>query len=96
MGGAQIKDGALPLLLMKRQDRGSTLRSRTVEYQSDLVSGLVEQKGLERLIAGVESQDSSTRLVIHKTYSWKDIKEAHDEMAANKNVGKIVITIDDE
>lgn len=100
MGGAKIKETVLAQILFKRlRIEGSTLRSRSVEYQSNLVQGFVEEKGLERLISGAskdaDSNDASHRLVIHKVYSWKDIKEAHDEMEANKNIGKIVITIDD-
>lgn len=100
MGGAKIKETVLAQILFKRlRIEGSTLRSRSVEYQSNLVQGFVEEKGLERLISGAskdaDSNDASHRLVIHKVYSWKDIKEAHDEMEANKNIGKIVIIIDD-
>lgn len=29
-----------------------------------------------------------------QVFSWKNIKEAHEEMEANKNTGKIVITVD--
>lgn len=100
MGGAKIKETVLAQILFKRlRIEGSTLRSRSVEYQSNLVQGFVEEEGLERLISGAskdaDSNDASHRLVIHKVYSWKDIKEAHDEMEANKNIGKIVIIIDD-
>ncbi|GAC96702.1 hypothetical protein PHSY_004286 [Pseudozyma hubeiensis SY62] len=100
MGGAKIKESVIAQLLFKRlRIEGSTLRSRTVEYQSDLVQGFVEEGGLERLISGANKDgdgkgDVDHKLVIHKVYSWKDIKEAHDEMEANKNVGKIIITVD--
>ncbi|PWZ02932.1 quinone oxidoreductase putative [Testicularia cyperi] len=99
MGGAKVKDSVIAQLLFKRlRIEGSTLRSRTVDYQSDLVQGFVQEKGLERLITGSCSdggnKSDGARLVIHKVYDWKDIKQAHDEMEANKNVGKIVITID--
>lgn len=99
MGGAKIKETVIAQILFKRlRIEGSTLRSRTVEYQSDLVQGFVREKGLERLISGARQGSDSkegSKLVIHKVYSWKDIKEAHDEMEANKNVGKIIITVDD-
>ncbi|EST09760.1 Alcohol dehydrogenase GroES-like protein [Kalmanozyma brasiliensis GHG001] len=97
MGGAKIKETVIAQLLFKRlRIEGSTLRSRTVEYQSDLVQGFVREKGLERLIHGARDGEGKegSKLVIHKVYSWKDIKEAHDEMEANKNVGKIIITVD--
>ncbi|SPO20690.1 related to NADPH quinone oxidoreductase homolog PIG3 [Ustilago trichophora] len=97
MGGAKIKETVIAQILFKRlRIEGSTLRSRTVEYQSDLVQGFVKEEGLERLISGARDANhkEGSKLVIHKVYSWKDIKEAHDEMEANKNVGKIIITID--
>lgn len=98
MGGAKIKESVLAQLLFKRlRIEGSTLRSRSIDYQSGLVQDFVKENGLERLIAGASKGGNGkqgSKLVIHKVYSWKDIKEAHDEMEANKNVGKIVITID--
>ncbi|KAJ1030484.1 hypothetical protein NDA16_001393 [Ustilago loliicola] len=99
MGGAKIKETIIAQILFKRlRIEGSTLRSRTVDYQSDLVQGFVQEKGLERLISGArkdgDGKGEGSKLVIHKVYSWKDIKEAHDEMEANKNVGKIIITVD--
>ncbi|KAJ1030759.1 hypothetical protein NDA18_001995 [Ustilago nuda] len=96
MGGAKIKETVIAQILFKRlRIEGSTLRSRTVEYQSDLVQGFVREKGLERLIWGARKDGGEgSKLVIHKVYSWKDIKEAHDEMEANKNIGKIIVTVD--
>ncbi|KAN0066494.1 hypothetical protein ACQY0O_000588 [Thecaphora frezii] len=96
MGGAKAKDINIGSLLYKRlRVEGSTLRSRSLDYQSNLVQSFVREKGLERIIGGCSGHGvDSHKLVIHKVYSWKDIKEAHDEMAANKNIGKIVVTID--
>lgn len=95
MGGAKIKETVIAQILYKRlRIEGSTLRSRTVDYQSDLVQGFVKEKGLERLISGcAHDHKDGSKLVIHKVYDWQDIKQAHDEMKANKNVGKIMITI---
>ncbi|SJX60161.1 related to NADPH quinone oxidoreductase homolog PIG3 [Sporisorium reilianum f. sp. reilianum] len=93
MGGAKVKESVIAQLLYKRlRIEGSTLRSRSVEYQSDLVQGFVREKGLERLISGAHKEGD--KLVIHKVYSWTEIKQAHDEMEANKNIGKIIITVD--
>ncbi|GAK62544.1 quinone oxidoreductase [Moesziomyces antarcticus] len=98
MGGAKVKEIVLAQLLFKRlRVEGSALRSRSLEYQSKLVQGFVKENGLERLIAGARPDSSGkhhSKLIIHKVYSWNDIKDAHDEMEANKNIGKIVITID--
>lgn len=97
MGGSKVKDLNIgPLLFKRLKIEGSTLRSRSLEYQGDLVQGFVKERGLERLISGSSggNQEGHHKLVIHKVYKWQDIKDAHDEMAANKNIGKIVVTID--
>ncbi|GAC95157.1 quinone oxidoreductase [Pseudozyma hubeiensis SY62] len=97
MGGAQLREVEISQILYKRlRIEGSTLRSRTIGYQSDLVQDFVKEKGIERLIMGCSSSDEGgSQIIIHKVYSWKCIKEAHDEMEANRTVGKIVVTIDD-
>ncbi|EPQ29611.1 uncharacterized protein PFL1_02830 [Pseudozyma flocculosa PF-1] len=96
MGGSKVKELNIgPLLFKRLRVEGSTLRSRSLEYQGDLVQGFVREKGLERLISGCSGQgDDHHKIVIHKVYSWKDIKDAHDEMEANKNIGKIIVTVD--
>jgi len=54
------------------------------------------------LISGAYDRTELTRaplLFFHNSnhsqvFSWKNIKEAHEEMEANKNTGKIVIRVD--
>ncbi|PWN92541.1 quinone oxidoreductase putative [Acaromyces ingoldii] len=98
MGGTQVKDVNIGQLLLKRlRVEGSTLRSRDIEYQSSLVQDFVHSGNLDRLAEGVgreKTDDDVHHIVIHKVFSWNDIKGAHDEMAANKNTGKIVVTVD--
>ncbi|PWN54137.1 quinone oxidoreductase putative [Violaceomyces palustris] len=94
MGGAKVKEANIATLLLKRlRIEGSTLRSRSLEYQGELVQGFVREKGLERLIKGCGG-DQGHKIVIHKVYPWSQIKEAHDEMEANRNIGKIIVTVE--
>lgn len=98
MGGTKVKEVDVGAIIYKRlKIEGSTLRSRSLEYQSSLVQEFVKFGGLEMIVNGVKSEnkdDQGHHLAIHKVFSWKDIKAAHDEMEANKNTGKIVVTID--
>ncbi|KDN52412.1 quinone oxidoreductase putative [Tilletiaria anomala UBC 951] len=103
MGGIKVKDGNIgPIIFKRLRIEGSTLRSRTVEYQGELVQSFLKEGGLDKIIAGVSKESGvggndklrPHSLVIHKVYAWEDIQEAHREMEANKNVGKIVVTID--
>jgi hypothetical protein len=60
-----------------------------------------QEGGLDKIVSGCNKDGKSDpnvrthHLVIHKVYSWKDIKEAHKEMQANANTGKIIVVIDD-
>ncbi|KAK0549167.1 hypothetical protein OC846_004186 [Tilletia horrida] len=93
MGGTQLGDKFdISIILGKRLTvRGSTLRSRSLEYQSNLVQAFLKEGILDKCIHAEKSQH---KLVIHKTYPWTQVKEAHDDMEANKNVGKLVLIIE--
>ena len=87
MGGNVLDAGFnLGALLVKRlRIEGSTLRSRSLEYQSRLAQDFFGQGGLQAIEDGVRDGEKSLRLVIHNKYDWHDIKAAHDEMEANKS-----------
>lgn len=99
MGGAKVQDCNIGAILFKRlRIQGSTLRSRSLEYQSALVQDFVTSGALDMIVKGVEAEHNdaeSHHIAIHKEFSWRQIKEAHDEMEANRNIGKIVVVIDD-
>lgn len=68
MGGLKVSEFDLgPLLYKRLHVEGSTLRSRDLEYQCNLVQDFLKSGGLDKLVMGVkeEGQDSH-RLVIHK------------------------------
>lgn len=95
MGGVKVPEANIgPLLFKRLRVEGTTLRSRTVEYQGDLVQGFLKEGGLDKIISDGKDGGHKHQLVIHKVYSWKDIQDAHREMEANKNVGKIIVNVD--
>lgn len=92
MGGTTIEKFNLSLLLLKRlRVEGSTLRSRSLEYQSDLMQSFQREGALRAIVGGLsgsaKEQDEQLdhHLVIHKVFDWHDIIAAQDEMAANKS-----------
>lgn len=74
-------------LLFKRLTlKGSTLRSRTVDYQGALLRGF--EKDALPLI-----REGKMRVEVHEVFPWDKVVEAHEEMEANRNSGKIVFEI---
>lgn len=89
MGGYQIEKLNLQVLLRKRiQLIGSTLRTRSVEDKIDLT---------QRFIRFSEERFNNGKLapVIDRVFSWRDVMEAHEYMEQNKNIGKMVLSIDE-
>jgi len=78
-----------PILYKRLKIQGSTLRSRSLDYQTELINSfgvIVDQ------ITGAEGS-GPIRTYIHKVYPWNEIQQAHREMAENKNSGKIVVAV---
>ncbi|KAK4056853.1 hypothetical protein OIO90_002103 [Microbotryomycetes sp. JL221] len=86
-----------PILFKRLRIEGSTLRSRSLEYQSNLLQQFSE-KALDKLFSrcGDGKGHGGLDLVIHKVYNWKDISEAHEEMEGARNVGKMICVVEDE
>ncbi|PKI83210.1 hypothetical protein MVES_002858 [Malassezia vespertilionis] len=96
MGGYNVQDcNIVPILLKRLRIEGSTLRSRGLEYQSMLVQDFFHGGGLDAIVHGSSTghTELEDRVRVYKVVDWKDIKDAQDEMAENKNTGKIVATI---
>lgn len=70
MGGSKCKDLDIGALLFKRlKVEGSTLRSRSLAYQSELVQSFVNSGYLDQLVDGVlneKKDDKGHHLAIHK------------------------------
>ncbi|KAK1227351.1 hypothetical protein PQX77_009673 [Marasmius sp. AFHP31] len=92
LSGTMVSEFDLKALLYKRlRIQGTTLRSRSVEYQSDLI-----QRFKSEFLAGLTGQagDGPLKTYIHKVYSWKDIQTAHRDMEQSANIGKLLVEID--
>jgi putative PIG3 family NAD(P)H quinone oxidoreductase len=91
LSGSEVPSANIAPILFKRlRIQGSTLRSRTIEYQASLVERF-KAEAIDK-ITGCEGK-GSMKTYIHKVYPWTKIQEAHQEMEANKNSGKIVIEV---
>ncbi|KAL4069984.1 hypothetical protein V8B97DRAFT_2024318 [Scleroderma yunnanense] len=93
MSGREVPSVDLgPILYRRLKIQGSTLRSRSEEYQSELINSAVFQDMISKITGG--EKDGQIRTYIHKVYPWTEIQEAHREMAENKNSGKIICVVD--
>ncbi|KAF8158489.1 hypothetical protein B0H34DRAFT_461532 [Crassisporium funariophilum] len=91
LSGAVVDNVNLgPILYKRLHIEGSTLRSRSLEYQADLIARF--RREVFSKITG-ENGNGPVRTYIHKVYPWNEIQSAHQEMAANKNSGKIIAEV---
>ncbi|KAG1723075.1 quinone oxidoreductase putative [Suillus paluster] len=89
-GGNLSPQSTLARYFTKRlRIQGSTLRSRSLQYQ------IYGDLGFRNFIDKVTGANGGgpIRTYIHKVYPWTEIQSAHREMADNKNIGKIVVEI---
>lgn len=87
LGGAKIKEFDLRQLLAKRlRIIGSTLRSRTLDYQITLTRDFSK-------FAMEGFKEGKLKPVVDKVFHWGQVQEAHKYMEANKNAGKIVLIL---
>jgi len=94
LSGDKIPEGvSLSSILYKRLCiQGSTLRTRSAEYQAELIARF-KREVFEHFTKPGANGLPPLEIAIHKVYPWQQIKEAHDEMEGNKNSGKIIIEI---
>jgi len=89
LSGTKLPEGVPFFQLMQRQRltlKGSGLRSRSPEYQHHLLSQF-EEKALPLIVNG------TIKIQVHEVFPWTKVAEAHNEMAANQNAGKIVFEV---
>ncbi|MBC5992984.1 NAD(P)H-quinone oxidoreductase [Pontibacter cellulosilyticus] len=87
LGGGKVDEFDLRKILVKRlQVIGSTLRSRTKDYQIKLTKEMSQ-------FAIPYFNDGTIKPVIDSVYDWQDAAEAHRYMEQNKNIGKIVLRV---
>ncbi|MDR6226051.1 NAD(P)H-quinone oxidoreductase [Desmospora profundinema] len=88
LGGTRVKEVDLRSLMAKRIHlKATTLRSRSPQYKADLTREFA-------LRALPLFQEGKLKPVIDRTFSWKNVSDAHRYMEENRNIGKIVLTID--
>jgi NADPH:quinone reductase-like Zn-dependent oxidoreductase len=89
MGGPMV-NGPLdisPIVLRRARIEGTTLRSRSLEYQITL-RDLFVKKVLPHIISG------RFQHLVEVAFPWEEISKAHQMLETNKNTGKVVCTID--
>ncbi|KAK9451536.1 uncharacterized protein V1518DRAFT_408819 [Limtongia smithiae] len=89
MSGSVV-DGRVDIagILRKRLTiQGSTLRSRTIAYQSD-VRALFETYGLPGLVRGEFVNP------VDKVFAWTSVADAHRYMESNVSMGKIMCVVE--
>jgi len=79
-----------PILFKRLHIEGTTLRSRSLEYQADLIEKF--KLDVFSKITG-EGGKGPILTYIYKVYPWTEIQSAHREMAENKNSGKIIVEV---
>ncbi|KAK9239157.1 hypothetical protein V1525DRAFT_399352 [Lipomyces kononenkoae] len=88
MSGSVADHVNIGMILYKRlRIEGTTLRSRTIEYQSE-IRELFQKYALPSLFSGEFVNP------VDKVFSWKDIVQAHKYMESNLSMGKIVCVVD--
>jgi len=87
MGGFKAVDiNLIPILHKHLTITGTTLRSRPLSYKAQLIQAFTD-----KYLPAFENKTIIP--VIDSTYKLADIADAHRYMEANKNIGKIIITI---
>ena len=88
LGGTKVDKLNLGMILAKRlQVKGTTLRSRSLSYKKELTQDFV--RDALPLFA-----DGRLRPVIDRVFPWTEVADAHRWMEDNRNIGKIVLTVD--
>ncbi|KAF9468670.1 quinone oxidoreductase [Collybia nuda] len=91
LSGSEVAEVDLKPILYKRlRIQGSTLRSRSISYQADLIARF--NREVLQKITGAEG-NGPVRLYIYKVYPWTEIQEAHRTMQSNTNSGKIIVEV---
>ena len=87
LGGARLDGTSLAPVIQKRLNiTGTTLRNRSEDYRKVLVDDF-------RNHIWPRFADRELHAVVDMIYDWEQVDVAHAYMAANANVGKIVLTI---
>lgn len=87
MGGVKALDINVGQIIFKRlQIMGSTLRSRTLDYQAQLMESFCT-------FAFPYFEEGLLKPSVDVVFDWKDVQEAHRYMEENRNIGKVVLQV---
>ncbi|WHX26477.1 NAD(P)H-quinone oxidoreductase [Virgibacillus halodenitrificans] len=90
LGGTEVEKVNLMQLMLKRVHlKGTLLTPRSDEYKQQLTQDFSEN--VLPLI-----QENKIKPIIDKVFKLEDVQEAHKHMEENKNIGKIILRIDEE
>ncbi|KZO96754.1 quinone oxidoreductase putative [Calocera viscosa TUFC12733] len=81
-----------PVAMKRLRIEGSTLRTRSPEYQDDLARRFVKE--LLPDFTAEKGQEPLLKTYIYKTYPFEKAGDAHKDIEANKNSGKLVLVVE--
>jgi len=85
LGGSTAPSFDMSQILLKRLSiRGSTLRSRSLEYKINLTQDFAK-------FAMPRFSDGRLKPIIDKVFTWEQVGDAHLYLEADKNIGKIIL-----
>jgi len=91
MSGAKLENANLSKILIKRiQITGSTLRSRSLEYQRELTKQFSE---FALPLFDSDNPNKKLKPVIDSIFDWSLAELAHKHMKKNQNKGKIILSV---
>lgn len=89
LGGAEIDNFSIGEIMSKRLSlKGTTLTPRSDKYKAEL-----SQEFAKRIMPFFE--EDIIQPIIHSVLDFEDLPEAHRQMEANENTGKIVLDVSD-
>ena len=87
LGGRYCQQLDIAKLLAKRLTlSASTLRNRSDDYKANLVASFISDFYAELVNGRIKP-------VIDTVYPWQQVEQAHEKMASNENIGKLVLTL---
>jgi len=88
LGGRFVQKLDIAKMLQKRVSiHASTLRNRTDDYKASLIARLNDQFG------HLLSSSNPLKPTIYKAFDWNCVEQAHELLAENQSVGKVVLTL---
>jgi NADPH2:quinone reductase len=88
LGGRFCPELDIARMLQKRVTiMASTLRNRSIEYKAQLVKDFLRD-------FGDSLNNGAVKPVVAQTFNWQQAEVAHQQMAANQNIGKYILLVD--